>query len=414
MRWRPRTSSRRRRRIHLDALGRLSWSRWRLRRPAARKPGGTSRRATRRRKACRRWTRRRTARRVRITRRLCGGPGAGVADEAADPIGQAADDTQVLRMDIPALGVDGACVSVIGQLGKSRGVLSFASHDDFEAFVAAAESGAIEQSPLDQGAGWLALTFEPATELPASMRREAMEHGWPVERADGYPLAGGAARPGRHAAAAGRARRRDRRRLRAVVRRVLRQTPRAIFESDAFAPVCESYFDDDDREVRFTAPCEALADFELPNAAAPGLDTLAPAEAFRPRAGRNASCPCGSGRKYKKCHLAAGRGRARRPAGRGRGARDGREPRETPVGVRPAGVGRGLGSVRGRFRRPRRGAVAGIALVGLLLRGRGGGASSTRISTLTDAVARGRSVAGWRRNARPDFRCGRSRPSMRA
>ena len=31
----------------------------------------------------------------------------------------------------------------------------------------------------------------------------------------------------------------------------------------------------------------------------------APAEPFRPRAGRNDPCPCGSGRKYKKCHLAA-------------------------------------------------------------------------------------------------------------
>ena len=36
-----------------------------------------------------------------------------------------ADDTQVLRMDIPALGVDGACLSIIGQLDESRGVLIF-------------------------------------------------------------------------------------------------------------------------------------------------------------------------------------------------------------------------------------------------------------------------------------------------
>ena len=68
------------------------------------------------------------------------------------------------------------------------GVLIFASLNDFEAFVAAAESGALEHGPLTLGAGWLALTSEPATALPPSMRREAMEHGWPVESADAYPL----------------------------------------------------------------------------------------------------------------------------------------------------------------------------------------------------------------------------------
>ena len=279
------------------------------------------------------------------------------------------DDTQVLRMDIPALGVDGACLSVIGQLGESRGVLVFASLDDFEAFVAAAESGALEQGPLAGGAGWLALTFEPATELPASMRREAMEHGWPVERADAYPLVerrdpDGVPRPlvepdveiaGACALSLG----------------AFLAKHGAIFKSDTFAPVCESYFDDDDREVRFTVPYDALADFELPEAAAPGLDAMAPAEPFRPRAGHNAPCPCGSGRKYKKCHLAADEAEhAGLQAAASTHAMDETLVR-TSVGVCPAGVRRGLGSVRGRLRQSRRGAAARLALVGLLLRSRG-------------------------------------------
>ena len=49
-----------------------------------------------------------------------------------------ADDNQILRMNIPALGIDGACLSVIGQLGQSRGVLIFPSRDDFERFLEAA------------------------------------------------------------------------------------------------------------------------------------------------------------------------------------------------------------------------------------------------------------------------------------
>ena len=31
----------------------------------------------------------------------------------------------------------------------------------------------------------------------------------------------------------------------------------ATFKADTFAPVCESYFDDQDREVRFTVPYES-------------------------------------------------------------------------------------------------------------------------------------------------------------
>jgi len=36
---------------------------------------------------------------------------------------EVATDDQVLRMDIPALGVEGACVSIIGNLGESLGLL---------------------------------------------------------------------------------------------------------------------------------------------------------------------------------------------------------------------------------------------------------------------------------------------------
>ena len=78
----------------------------------------------------------------------------------------------------------------------------------------------------------------------------------------------------------------------------------AMFKSDNFAPVCESYFDDDDLEVRFTVPYEAFGDFDLTESTEPALNSPALATPFQPRAGRNEPCPCGSGRKYKKCHLA--------------------------------------------------------------------------------------------------------------
>ena len=46
-----------------------------------------------------------------------------------------ADDNQILRLDIPALGVDDACLSIIGRFGQSRGVLIFPSREDFERFL---------------------------------------------------------------------------------------------------------------------------------------------------------------------------------------------------------------------------------------------------------------------------------------
>jgi len=64
-----------------------------------------------------------------------------------------ADDDQVLRVDIPQLGVEGACLSIIGALGESFGITLFPSHGGHEAFVAAGsepqEDGATE-SQLDQ------------------------------------------------------------------------------------------------------------------------------------------------------------------------------------------------------------------------------------------------------------------------
>ena len=137
------------------------------------------------------------------------------------------DDTQVIRMDIPALDVEGACLSVIGQLDESRGVLVFPSVDDFEAFLDVAESGDLERGRMALSAGWLGLLFEPATELPPSMRREAMEHGWAGGERRRLPC-GGPPRPRRPAAAAGRTGCRDRHRVRAVPQRVLREAPSGL------------------------------------------------------------------------------------------------------------------------------------------------------------------------------------------
>ncbi|MYN67405.1 MAG: DUF2384 domain-containing protein [Acidobacteria bacterium] len=220
-----------------------------------------------------------------------------------------AADVQVLRMDVPALDVEGACLSILGQATGRHGVLIFPSLDGFEAFMDAA--GDLEDGQIDLGSGWLALMYERAADLPPAMRREAMTHGWPVESPDAYPVVerrdpDGVLRPlverdVEIAAACARS-------LGAFILKYA-----ATFSSDTFTPVCESYFDEDDQEVRFTVPYEAYADVDLSDpvddlradmefdvALAPEPAPVAP---FRPRVARNAPCPCGSGRKYKKCCL---------------------------------------------------------------------------------------------------------------
>ncbi len=100
-----------------------------------------------------------------------------------------ADDGQVLRLDVPQLGVNGACVSIIGALGESFGVILFPSLEAFERFRELAQAGALSaDGPIDLGTSILSLNFKRATDLPPSLRREAAEHAWPVHGA----LRGGA------------------------------------------------------------------------------------------------------------------------------------------------------------------------------------------------------------------------------
>lgn len=97
-------------------------------------------------------------------------------------------DTQVLALDIPALDVKGACVSIIGTLGENLGIVVFPSPEHFQSFLHFAQTH--RQSgyePIDMGTSMLSLYLERAAELPTSMRREAAKHGWPVADTAAYP-----------------------------------------------------------------------------------------------------------------------------------------------------------------------------------------------------------------------------------
>jgi len=206
-----------------------------------------------------------------------------------------AADMQVLRLDIPQLGVEGACVSIIGALGESVGLLIFPSFVAHERFLEAAESFDASRGLIDMGTPILSLNFERGADLPAGMRREVARHGWPVAGPDAYPWVQNRDRDG----VLGPLTERDVLIVSACANSLAAffGKHRRLFESDEFEPVCESWFDRDGLEVRFTVPYEAGALFEgnAPDGSGPLSGT------GKTKVGRNAPCPCGSGKKYKKC-----------------------------------------------------------------------------------------------------------------
>jgi len=212
------------------------------------------------------------------------------------------DDDQVLRVDIPQLGVEGACLSIIGALGQNLGFILFPSLDGFEAFQ---EMGDRERTPgeqLDLGTTILSLNFQRGADLPPSMRREIAEHGWSVAGPHAYPQVDYIERDGLR---------------RPLIERDLRLVSAVATSLGSFFvkhgslalaaanPICESWSNDDGLTVRFTAPYEAARLFA--EIAPRPVDASA-------KIGRNQPCPCGSGKKYKKCCLSAGEAHAAAPS----------------------------------------------------------------------------------------------------
>jgi len=168
-----------------------------------------------------------------------------------------ASDSQVLRLDIPAFGIEGACVSIIGALGESLGMIIFPSHLAMERFLTGIEQDRLRDSnsPLDMGTTTLSLNFERGADLPPRMRREAAEHGWPVAGPSGYPWA-------QHRDRDGTPRPLEERDVRVVA--ACANAVAAFFSKHAdhfrmgsAAPVSERFKGDGDVEVRLTMPYES-------------------------------------------------------------------------------------------------------------------------------------------------------------
>ena len=206
-----------------------------------------------------------------------------------------AADSQIVRIDVPASDIRGACLSIIGALGQSLGFILFPSLEAFNSFVELGKTGPPENAPIDFGAGHLALTFVREDDVSPQLRREVAAHGWEVAGPAAYPCVeyrerDGVLRPLRD----------EEVRLAAAVAAGLATfglRNRAAFTEEFCEPVSETYDGIADLAVRFTAPYEAFELFEAPESVAEVSGV--------PRVGRNEPCPCGSGKKYKRCHLGA-------------------------------------------------------------------------------------------------------------
>ncbi len=211
-----------------------------------------------------------------------------------------ASDDEVLRMDIPSLGVEGACVSIIGALGESLGLIVFPSLMAYEHFGAAAEQASSGRTP-DLGGPVLSLDFWSAREASGGMRREIARHSWPTVSRAALPVV-------THRDRDGLPRPLSERDVRIAAECAFAVTSFFVRHPDAFGgrlrePISESITTGDGGvTVRLTAPYEAADEFEpLPQQRAASVTRGSSGPSGK--VGRNEPCRCGSGKKYKKCCL---------------------------------------------------------------------------------------------------------------
>lgn len=101
-----------------------------------------------------------------------------------------ADDGQMLRLDVAERRIAGAALSVIGALGESLGFLVFPSLPAYDTFAETGQRLMRQRrtpATIDLGSSYVSVTFEPAADMPRAMRREVLEHAWPIASPDAYP-----------------------------------------------------------------------------------------------------------------------------------------------------------------------------------------------------------------------------------
>ena len=198
-------------------------------------------------------------------------------------------DHQLIRLDVPDLGIHNSCISIMGNAEEVHGFVIFPSieaYDRFTEFDHTHEDGF--------GTDWLSLEYDAKSVVSKARRDQAAQHGWSVAGPDAWPFPS-------HYLPDGQSERAEPRDLELLTRTAfalisfLVRNGTRIFEDDG-EPTSQSFTDAKNKSVRLTYPAESASRFdfdEVPGQPAPHVE----------KAGRNDPCPCGSGKKYKKCCL---------------------------------------------------------------------------------------------------------------
>ncbi|RMG42735.1 MAG: hypothetical protein D6718_13405 [Acidobacteria bacterium] len=201
---------------------------------------------------------------------------------------------QVVRVDLPALDIEGACLSIVGRGHSAPGFLLFPSWEALETFAQADERPRRPDGMIDFGTPWLSFELQPIHALPPTMRREIEEHGWQPAHEDLCPVIRSIGRDAMPNPPDAREAEILWRCALGLSTFVLRHG--SVFDKRATEPVSVSIRDTKGVRIRFTVPYHAYDEFEDVPA-----KTSADDDPYR-GVGRNDPCPCGSGRKFEKCH----------------------------------------------------------------------------------------------------------------
>lgn len=217
------------------------------------------------------------------------------------------DDQQIIAVDIPAFGIRDACLSVIGSDGEPFGLLLFRSTKDFWSFTLDLETedgdADSEDGVVKDDVAVCSLTFDHKKKIPHSLMREIREHAWPVAGVRGYPAFICLDSSMNHLEATER----DFRIMTALVHAFVPFYERHGRLFDEEEPEEVVFSSDGEVEVTLTAPHPRLLDeaprFDEEDDSSFDDDPFEePQIRITPPVGRNDPCPCGSGKKYKKCH----------------------------------------------------------------------------------------------------------------
>jgi hypothetical protein len=204
------------------------------------------------------------------------------------------DRTDGVRVDIPALGIEGGALMLAGEAGHDAALLLFPSAKDVMLYQAAAViTEHFPDGAEDMGSAFLAMRLQRIGEVTEEARREAEAHGVAIDSESWTVILEPCDLEGweqpveeRHLQVASAC-------LSALVR-VLEERG----GEDAPKPFVARAVTEAGLEVTLTQPNAELTRL---TAGLLELGRAVEAQTSAARVGRNDACPCGSGKKYKKC-----------------------------------------------------------------------------------------------------------------